>query len=80
MTLYAGIDFHSNNNVVVVQDEEDNVVWRRLANNLHTVTAWLEPYRGDLAGVVVESTYNQNQILSDTFVTCDPRSYPANSV
>jgi len=59
MTLYAGIDLHSNNNVVVVQDEEDNVVGRRrLANDLRTVSAWLEPYRNDLAGVVVESTYN----------------------
>jgi transposase len=59
MVLYAGIDLHSNNNVVVVQDEEDNVVGRRrLANDLRTVSAWLEPYRDDLAGVVVESTYN----------------------
>lgn len=59
MVLYAGIDLHSNNNVIVVQDEADNVVGRkRLANDLATVTAWLEPYRGDLAGVVVESTYN----------------------
>ena len=57
MALYAGIDLHSNNNVVVVQDEEDNVVGRRrLANDLRTVSAWLEPYRDDLAGVVVEST------------------------
>ncbi|MHC4181335.1 MAG: IS110 family RNA-guided transposase [Planctomycetota bacterium] len=59
MVLYAGIDLHSNNNVVVVQDEEDNVVGRRrLANDLRTVSVWLEPYRDDLAGVVVESTYN----------------------
>jgi transposase len=59
MTLYAGIDLHSNNNVVVVQDEDDNVVGRRrLANDLKTVSAWLEPYRDNLAGVVVESTYN----------------------
>jgi transposase len=59
MVLYAGIDLHSNNNVVVVQDEEDKVVGRkRLANDLATVSAWLEPYRKDLAGVVVESTYN----------------------
>ena len=59
MALYAGIDLHSNNNVVVVQDEEDNVVGRRrLPNNLATVSAWLEPYREDLVGVVVESTYN----------------------
>jgi transposase len=59
MALYAGIDLHSNNSVVVVQDEKDNVVGqRRLANDLGTVSAWLEPYRKDLAGVVVESTYN----------------------
>ena len=59
MALYAGIDLHSNNSVVVVQDDEDNVVRReRLPNDLRTVAAWLEPYRKDLAGVVVESTYN----------------------
>ena len=59
MRLYAGIDLHSNNNVIVVQDEEDKVVGRRrLANDLQTVSAWLERYRDDLAGVVVESTYN----------------------
>jgi transposase len=59
MALYAGIDLHSNNSVVVVQDEEDRVVGRRrLANDLKTVLAWLEPHRKELAGVVVESTYN----------------------
>ncbi len=59
MALYAGIDLHSNNHVVVVQDERDKVVGRRrLANDLQAVLAWLEPYREDLAGVVVESTYN----------------------
>lgn len=59
MVLYAGIDLHSNNNVVVVQDSDDNVVGRqRLPNDLSTVCDWLEPYREELAGVVVESTYN----------------------
>lgn len=59
MVLYAGIDLHSNNNVVVVQDAEDKVVRReRLPNHLRTVCEWLEPYRAELAGVVVESTYN----------------------
>lgn len=59
MALYAGIDLHSNNSMVVVQDSEDKVVGRRrLPNDLRTVSAWLEPYREDLAGVVVESTYN----------------------
>ncbi len=59
MKLYVGIDLHSTNSVVVVQDEEDRVIARRrLANDLRTVTAWLEPYREAMAGVVVESTYN----------------------
>lgn len=59
MALYAGIDLHSTNSVVVVQDDEDRVIGRRrLANDLRTVTAWLEPYREAMAGVVVESTYN----------------------
>lgn len=59
MALYAGIDLHSNNNVVVVQDEEDRVVMRRrLKNDLNAVSTYLEPYREDLVGVVVESTYN----------------------
>ncbi len=59
MALYAGIDLHSNNNVAVVQDEEDKVVAkRRLPNDLGAVLGFLEPYRKDLVGVVVESTYN----------------------
>ncbi len=59
MVLYAGIDLHSTNSVVVVLDEQDKVVRRgRLKNHLETVAAWLDPYRDALAGVVVESTYN----------------------
>jgi transposase len=59
MVLYAGIDLHSNNSMVVVQDAADKVVGRqRLPNDLPTVCAWLERYREDLAGVAVESTYN----------------------
>ncbi len=59
MTLYAGIDLHSNNNVIVIEDEKEQVVLRRrLANELATVLAALEPHREALAGVVVESTYN----------------------
>lgn len=59
MALYAGIDLHSNNSMVVIQDEQDNMVGRkRLPNDLKTVGEWLKPYRSDLAGVVVESTFN----------------------
>jgi transposase len=59
MRLYAGIDLHSNNSVVVIQDEKDQVVKRkRLANKLETILAFLSPCRDLLSGVVVESTYN----------------------
>jgi transposase len=56
---YSGIDLHSNNCVVAVSDETDRVLCRRrLPNELAAVLALLEPYRAELAGVVVESTYN----------------------
>jgi len=56
---YSGIDLHSNNSVVVVSDEADRViVQRRMANDLGAIVALLAPYRDELAGVVVESTYN----------------------
>jgi transposase len=59
MALYVGIDLHSNNSVVVVQDENDTCIKRkRLANDMKTVLAFLEPYRRQIAGIVVESTYN----------------------
>jgi len=44
---------------VVVSDEEDRIVFnKRLPNDLAQNRAVLEPHRPDLAGVVVESTYN----------------------
>lgn len=59
MACYSGIDLHSTNSVVVVIDETDRVLYqRRLPNELERIAAALEPYRSELAGVVVESTYN----------------------
>lgn len=56
---FCGIDLHSNNSVVVVTDETDRVlVSRRCPNELAQILPLLEPYRGELLGVVVESTYN----------------------
>ena len=57
--LYAGIDLHSNNNVIVVCDAEGHEVYRKLLrNDLELVAQSLEAYRESLCGVVVESTYN----------------------
>ena len=56
---YCGIDLHSNNSVVVVTDETDKVLLsRRCPNELAKILALLAPHRAELAGVVVESTYN----------------------
>ena len=56
---FSGIDLHSNNSVVLVSDAEDRIVLqRRLPNELGAILAALAPHRDELAGVVVESTYN----------------------
>jgi hypothetical protein len=39
MTLYCGIDLHSNNSVVAVLDEQDRTVYeKRLPNDIATIT------------------------------------------
>ncbi len=59
MALYTGIDLHSNNSVVVIADENDKVIRNaRLPNRLDVILDFLDPYRDEMAGVVVESTYN----------------------
>jgi transposase len=50
---------HSNNHVVTVIDEEDRRLYeRRLLNDLAITKAALEPFRGQLVGMAVESTSN----------------------
>ncbi len=56
---YSGIDLHSNNSMVTVMDDNDRVVAeKRLPNDLIKIIGFLSPWREELAGVVVESTYN----------------------
>ena len=59
MKLYCGIDLHSSNNVVAVSDEQDRPLYeKRLNNNLDAILDVLKPFKGELVGCVVESTYN----------------------
>lgn len=59
MKLYGAIDLHSNNNVTVLIDEQDQVVYqKRLPNDLPLITQQLSRYREQLQGIVVESTFN----------------------
>ncbi|MCP3662433.1 MAG: IS110 family transposase [Gammaproteobacteria bacterium] len=59
MSLYCGIDLHSNNHVVVVIDEKDKRLYeRRLSNELLSTLQALEPFRDELDSVIIESTFN----------------------
>lgn len=59
MRLYAAIDLHSNNNVLVILDENDRIVFqKRLPNELSTVLAYLAPHQANIEAIAVESTYN----------------------
>src|SRR6266576_331056 len=59
MKLYGAIDLHSNNNVTVLIDEQDQVVYqKRLPNDLSLIAQQLSGYQDELQGIVVESTYN----------------------
>ena len=59
MKLYAGIDLHSRNNYMGIIDEEDKRLFqKRLPNQMEYILPVLEPFKDNLEGVVVESTYN----------------------
>lgn len=59
MTLYCAIDLHSNNNVPVVINEKDEILFqKRLPNSLPAVLTALEPFRTKIKAVAVESTFN----------------------
>jgi transposase len=59
MTLYAGMDLHSSNTYVGIMDDKFKRVFKtRLKNDLSLILASLEPFRDELKGIVVESTYN----------------------
>jgi transposase len=59
MAVYAGIDLHSTNSYVAVVDGEGKKVYKKkLSNDGALILEGLEPYRRDLKGVVIESTFN----------------------
>jgi transposase len=79
MKLYGGIDLHSNNSVVALCDEDDRVVYRhRLPNDAEVILAALAPYREELVGLVVESTYNWYWLI-DALMDAGYRVHLANT-
>jgi len=79
MKLYGAIDLHSNNNVTVLIDEQDKIVYqKRLPNDLPLITQELSGYQDRLQGIVVESTYNWYWLV-DGLMDQGHRIYLANT-
>jgi transposase len=59
MKLYGGIDLHSNNHVLVLIDEQDQIIYqKRLPNSIDSTLCVLKPYEKHVVSLAVESTYN----------------------
>ncbi len=59
MKTYAGIDLHSSNSYIGIIDEQNQKLYgKRIPNELDRILSALEPFKKELSGVVVESTYN----------------------
>lgn len=59
MTLYTGFDLHSNNNYLGIIDNYGKRIFKKkLHNQPEQILNTLNPYQHDIAGIVVESTYN----------------------
>ena len=59
MKLYCGIDLHSNNHYVSIVDQDNNrLKEKRISNDLAKSLQLLEPYKDDLQGIAIESTFN----------------------
>lgn len=77
MALYAACDLHSNNTVLAVIDDTGTQRYRhRLPNDLPLIDAALAPFRSELTGLAVESTYNAYWLI-DGLQTA---GYPAQMV
>jgi transposase len=59
MGLYVGMDLHSRDTYFGILDDEFKQVFKkRVVNDLPLVLKTLEPFKDELRGIVVESTYN----------------------
>jgi transposase len=59
MGLYTGFDLHSSNTYVGIIDEDGKRIWKKkLRNDPSLISLMLRPFKEDIVGIVVESTYN----------------------
>jgi len=59
MELYAGLDLHSRNTYIGIMDNAFNrVSKKKVPNHLELILEALDPFRDQIKGFVVESTYS----------------------
>jgi transposase len=59
MELYTAFDLHANNSYVAIIDQAGNkIAKKRLLNDPVVILEYLRPYKEQVTGIVVESTYN----------------------
>jgi len=59
MPLYVGLDLHANNNYLAVVDRKGKRLdQKKLSNDLALILEFMKPIKKEMAGVVVESTFN----------------------
>ena len=59
MAIYAGIDLHSNSNFLSMVDSAGKIIEKRkLANDVQAILHPLAPYRDQVQGIAIESTFN----------------------
>ncbi|MEN6616758.1 MAG: transposase [Syntrophorhabdus sp.] len=59
MSLYVGVDLHSNNSYIAIVDEKNTVVFQKQCkNDLSVILRYLDPFKNDIEALGVESTYN----------------------
>ena len=59
MKLYCGIDLRSNKHwLTLINEHDERLVEKRLANDLAVTLKLLAPYRESLEAIAVESTFN----------------------
>ena len=58
MGYYVGIDLHSNNNFIGIIDQDNRRVFKKKSiNDLSEITKTLYPYKREIQGIAVESTF-----------------------
>ena len=79
MNYYSSFDLHANNNYGAIIDQDGRrVAGKKLLNNPEIVQEFLKPYKEDIVGVVVESTFNWYWLV-DSLMDCGYKVHLANT-